>query len=153
MKASVGFIFFMLFLAGIALVNLRGMKNRSDATIMAAPELANSAWRATHIGEMRLPDDTTVSIHFKDESALAGHAGCNRYFGNYDLQDGIFNISSVGTTRMACPEPAASFELAFLAAIQNARSLARTDSRMAMRDESGVVVLRLIADERAVSEP
>ena len=38
MKAAYGFIFFMLFLAGIAFVNLRGMQDAEESRITAAEQ-------------------------------------------------------------------------------------------------------------------
>lgn len=148
MKAAIGFIFFMLFLAGLAFVNLSNMGNQSDTNVMAATELAETAWRSTHIGEMRLQDDAEINIRFDLGNNVAGNSGCNRFFGQYALTDGKFEMGPLGSTRMACPEPANSFELSFLQALKQARSVTRTDSRLVMRDGEGVVVARFIATER-----
>ncbi|ODA35281.1 heat-shock protein HslJ [Veronia pacifica] len=33
-----------------------------------------------------------------------GNGGCNRYFGQAELQDGMFRVQSMASTMMACPE-------------------------------------------------
>lgn len=147
MKASIGFIFFMLFLAGLAFVNLKGMKNPSDTAISTAADLAGTAWRATHIGEMRLQDDAKIVVQFDADNSIAGDSGCNRFFGDYELVDGLLKIGLLGSTRMACPEPANSFEISFLQALGEARTVSRVDSRLVMRDSNGKIVTRFITTE------
>ena len=144
MKASVGFIFFMLFLAGLAFVNLKGMKDQSDSVITANADLAGTAWRATHIGEMRLSDDSEIFVQFNADNSIAGNSGCNRYFGDYNVLDGALEIGLLGSTKMACPEPANSFEISFMQALGEARSVARVDSRLVMRDSKDIIVTRLV---------
>ena len=149
MKASIGFIFFMLFLAGLAFVNLTNMKNQSDTPLTLLADLADSAWRPTHIGEMRLDDESKMVIQFNADHSVTGHSGCNRFFGEFSLIDGIIEIGPLESTRMACPEPANSFEISFLQALHETRSLIRADSRLSMRDDSGSTVARFVATERS----
>lgn len=148
MKASIGFIFFMLFLAGLAFVNLKGMKDQSDNAVTSVSDIADTAWRPTHIGEMRLQDDSRMIVQFNSNNSIVGHSGCNRFFGDYTFVDGSLDIGPLGSTRMACPEPVNSFEISFLEALQSARTLSRTESGLAMRDDKGDVVARYIATER-----
>jgi len=117
MKATVAFIFFMLFLAGIAFVNLRGMKNAEDTTVTSADQLMDVAWRPTHIGEMPLDEDTAMILQFSPAGQAGGHAGCNRFTGNYALTTGKLIFGPIAATRMACPEPANSLEFSFLEAL------------------------------------
>ena len=147
MKASIGFIFFMLFLAGLAFVNLSNMNSQSDSTITAATELAETAWQSTHIGEMRLDENAGINIQFNSDNSVVGYSGCNRFSGDYYVTDGTFEIGPLAATRMACPEPANSFEMAFLQALGQARIVARVDSRLVMRDGEGITVARFVATE------
>jgi heat shock protein HslJ len=151
MKASAGFIFFMLFLAGIALVNLKGLEKQSDATVESAPQIAGSAWRPTHIGDMRLEDKSEMSLLFISENQISGYSGCNRFSGKYGLKDGTLEIGPLASTRMSCPEPDNSFELSFLESLQLARSISRTEKRLTMRDDKGAIVARFVATEPAAS--
>lgn len=144
MKASVGFIFFMLFLAGLALVNLKGLENRSDTNIASAAEIVGSAWQPTHIGEMRLEKETPMFLKFDTDERVTGFSGCNRFFGTFRLVDGALEFGPLGSTSKACPEPENSFELSFLAALQSARSLSSSDDRLTMYDEKAVAVVRYI---------
>jgi len=52
-----------------------------------------------------------------------GFSGCNRYMGNYRLQDGKLSISLGGSTRMACAsQERGQLEQAYLQALADIRS-------------------------------
>ena len=148
MKATVAFMFFMLFLAGIALVNLQGMQDKDDATVTSIDQLTDMAWRPTHIGEMALDDDTQMFLQFNADGQAIGHAGCNRFFGSFELVETKLRFGPIGSTRMSCPEPAGSFEISFLEALDATQSAARVDSRLALRNEDGQSVLRFTSIDR-----
>lgn len=151
MKASVAFIFFMLFLAGIAFVNLRGMQENAVTAVESLDQLTHSAWRPDRLGEMRLDDATDMYVQFESDGQLGGHAGCNRFFGSYDFVDGTIEIGPLGATRMACPEPAMSFEISFLDALQSAKTLTAANNRLEFRNDQGDMVLRTVSIERRPS--
>jgi len=148
MKASVAFIFFMLFLAGLAFVNLRGMQDQADSVVTSELELISSAWRPARLGEMRLTDDTEMYLQFGADGKVTGHGGCNRFFGDYELTGEALKIGPLGATRMACPEPAMSFEISFLEAIQTAVAAASTADHLALKNDKGDIVVRLVGIER-----
>ncbi len=152
MKAAVGFIFFMLFLAGLAFVNLRGMGNNSAVEVSAASDIAGLHWRPTHIGEMVLPADNPMFVQFEPDGSLHGDTGCNRFFGQYEIAADLITLSPLGTTRKACAEETARFEQAFLDALQSMRGAVRKDDRLGIRDEAGTLVSRLIAVQTDADE-
>ena len=148
MKATVGFIFFMLFLAGLAFVNLKGMQDASDYEVTSADQLTDVAWRLTNLGEMNVEPDTRMSIRFEVAGKMGGDAGCNRFFGSYELTEGKLVFGPVAATRMACPEPDNSLEISFLEALSTTSTAARAESRLALKDEQGLTVLKFVAIER-----
>lgn len=152
MKASVGFIFFMLLLAGLAFVNLRSMQDRSDNSVVGTDRLVSSTWQPVRLGEMRIADDTRMFIQFEADGRAFGHSGCNRFTGQFDLNDGELNIGPLAGTRMACPEPAMSFELSFHEALDSASSASATEQFLTLNNALGDTVMRLTAIERVAAE-
>ena len=148
MKASTGFAFFLVFLAGYALVNLMNMGEEAAESIPTAEELSATAWRPSHIGEMRTDEATALHLQFEPDGKLTGYGGCNRFFGSYELAGKNIAIASLGMTRMACPEPAMSIEFAFVEALQSAATVARNESRRAVRNEDGHATARFDAIDR-----
>lgn len=50
------------------------------------------------------------NLQLSSDLGANGHAGCNRYFGQAQLNDGKLRIEKMGMTMMACPEPAMELE-------------------------------------------
>ena len=70
-----------------------------------ADGLAGSEWRPVQLGEHAVADAASLFVRFEAEGRVAGHGGCNRFFGAYQIADGRISIGPLGATRMACPEP------------------------------------------------
>ena len=148
MKASAGFAFFLLFLAGFALVNLKNLGDEVESSIPTVEFLSATAWRPSHIGEMTLADDVELYVQFETDGELAGFAGCNRFFGSYELTDGALKIGPLGSTRMACPPDVTAFEYSFIEAMQSAAIVARAETRIALKDDKGLTTVRFDAIDR-----
>jgi putative lipoprotein len=152
MKASAGFAFFLLFLAGFALVNLKNMGDEVESSIPTVETLSATAWRPSHIGEMTLADDVELYVQFETDGEIAGFAGCNRFFGSYELAESTLKIGPLGSTRMACPPDVTAFEFSFIEALQSATTVARADTRIALRDDRGLTTVRFDAIDRKESQ-
>jgi heat shock protein HslJ len=82
--------------------------------------LEGSAWRlqelpgaqSAALAQLSRP----VTVRF-ESGRLAGFAGCNNFSGGYTLDGDQLKIGPVASTQMACPEPGASIETAFHAAL------------------------------------
>lgn len=148
MKAMVGFGFFLLFLAGIALVTLRNMSEEWESSVPTAEELSANAWRPSHIGEMEVDDDSGIYVQFETDGQLGGNGGCNRFFASYRLEENKIKVNPISLTRRACPEPIMSNEKSFVQALQLATVVVGAEQRIAFRNDRGEPTLRLDAIER-----
>jgi heat shock protein HslJ len=145
MKGAFAFIFFMLFLAGIAFVNLKGAQEQPDASAATPADISIPAWRPTHLGEMRLEDNNEMFVQFEDNGQLRGHGGCNLFSGNYDLEDGSLQVGPLRSTRMACPEPAMSFEMSFMEALQTPAKASIVGNKLVLRTTRDDIAIRFTA--------
>lgn len=100
-------------------------------------------------GEMAsvLPD-ITVDIKFS-EGKLSGSAGCNRYFGGYDLaeDDQIRFTSQMGSTQMACAPQINSLEQLYLALLPQTASWKLEEGHLTLFDYAGAALLKFAAVE------
>ena len=149
MKGAFAFIFFMLFLAGIAFVNLKGAQEQPDASAATPADISIPAWRPTHLGEMRLENDSEMFIQFEEGRQLRGHGGCNRFSGSYELEDGSLQVGPLRSTRMACPEPAMSFEISFMEALQTPSNASLVGNKLFLRTAQDVISIRFTAIDQA----
>ena len=103
----------------------------------AAAELAGSEWRPTEIGNRPLPDDSGAFVRFEADGRLAGHSGCNGFFGSYRLDGNRIEIGPLGATKMACEPAVMDRETLFLRALSMARTFQRDGTRLTLWDENG----------------
>lgn len=56
--------------------------------------------------EIKLSDpNSEIFIQFNEaEKRVNGRGGCNRFFGNYEMEGHKLKFSPMGATRMACPD-------------------------------------------------
>ena len=142
MKAVVGFLFFMLFLAGFAFVMLQGRQTtRPDTSI------AGIVWRPVTISDASIPDDSGMSVRFARNGDINGNGGCNRFFGSLKRTEAGIEVGELGSTRMACPEPIMEREAAFLHAIRNTKSVLADDSGLQLLDAANGVLAELVATQ------
>jgi heat shock protein HslJ len=89
------------------------------------------------LGEHAVADTASLFVRFEAEGRVAGHGGCNRFFGSYQITDGRISIGPLGATRMACPEPDMNLETEFFQALEQARGFSRDGARLVFTDEQG----------------
>jgi len=145
MKGLAAFMFFLLFLAGLALVNLRGMQEKRLEVVSSMGDIAESAWRPTHLGDMPLDENTSMFVQFNADGSVVGFAGCNQFFGQYEVEPETIKIGALGSTRKACPEPINSLEYSFLEALQASVAAIRADNQLELRDANSASLCRFVA--------
>ena len=68
--------------------------------------LLDSAWELTAIDGRPIASDPAPTLAIDAEGRVSGDAGCNRYFGSVELEDGAARFSGLGATRRACADAA-----------------------------------------------
>jgi heat shock protein HslJ len=143
MRQTLGFLFFMLFLAGLAfamLKNLRSMESAGQDTDGNVPAtIISGAWYAQSGGS---DDEQRAFVHFQPDGKISGFAGCNRFFGTFVATDNTLEVGVLGTTRMACPDAIMRRETAFLQGIEAANGY-QIDGRLLELRQDGNASLRL----------
>jgi heat shock protein HslJ len=96
---------------------------KSSATIFAAVLLAGCSsavleqqhgYRVVSISGAPVSADTHLSLTLDNDGRVYGNAGCNHFFGSYQLQGKALSFGQLGSTRRMCPEAAMKQEKAFL---------------------------------------
>ena len=114
----------------------------SSATTGA--EFTGIDWRPTSVEGEAVPDDTDQFVRFEVDGSISGHGGCNRFFGALTNVDGSIEVGPLGATRMACPEPIMSREMAFLDAVQKTRGFDFRKENLRLLDEKGGELVALV---------
>lgn len=93
-------------------------------------ELAGTSWLATFVSSESENTAVTSSdiqaaqqtITFDQSGNINGNAGCNSYFGTFEVDGSSLSIKNLGWTEMFCGESLMAQETAYLAALEKADS-------------------------------
>lgn len=103
-------------------------------------------WRLSVLGESavpELPGGRQVQFRLDPvEHRASGFAGCNRFFGSYELSGEALGFGPLAATRMACPEGESSLEARFLDALARTRGWRIEGGELLLLD-AGTVLARL----------
>ncbi len=114
----------------------------------SAEGLAGSEWRPNQIGSNTVPPHTEQFILFKGDGKLAGHGGCNRFFGQYKISGNEIKMGPVGSTRMACAKPVMDLEIVFFTILETAKTFRRDKASLVLFGAGGKEQVRLAQTDR-----
>ncbi|MDD4820357.1 MAG: META domain-containing protein [Flavobacteriales bacterium] len=65
----------------------------------------DATYSIVSVGDFKTIEGSVPDITFAQDGRFYGTTGCNRYFGEYTVEDGNIKIAdNMGMTRMMCPE-------------------------------------------------
>jgi len=110
----------------------------------AAPHaIVGRAWRVVDIDGTRVsPGQETPQLRF-EEGRVTGTSGCNRFFGEMNIDGRSLEIGDLGSTRMMCPEPVMAIEARLLDALQATARYGLDGTLLLLEDADGNPLLRL----------
>lgn len=106
----------------LALVGCDSGPTGDDSQTAEFPSLPGTTWQIEDIDESGIVDRSMITLQFTAEGGVAGNSGCNRYFGNVELQGDQLSFSQLGNTRRACVPALMQQEQRFLVAMQSVGS-------------------------------
>ena len=146
MKGIMAFGFFLLFLAGIALVMLQGRQMPQLGASGGGADVTGIKWRPVIVGDEAIPDDSGMFIRFEVDGSIKGHGGCNGFFGSLESRKSGIGVGPLVVTRTACPGPVMSREMTFLDAIQKTGNFETAGDSMRLLDEENDALAEFVAD-------
>jgi heat shock protein HslJ len=113
----------------------------SDLGAHTAPELLNSEWILESLGpvgsEESIGAAAKITIVFGEDGRFHGSAGCNRYFGTYEVgTDHSLSTGKTGSTMMMCPDEIMDWESRYLQTLKHISSY-RTENMLLMLFHDG----------------
>ncbi|MDO9084845.1 MAG: META domain-containing protein [Anaerolineaceae bacterium] len=131
----------------------------TDGKILAvfsaqSQELAGTSWLASYVNTGE--SDGVVSssgiqaaqqtLVFDNQGKISGNAGCNNYFGTYQVEGNTLTFQEIGSTKMFCGDGLMAEESAYLAALQEAATYKITGGSLQIyaADDTTLVSLSLV---------
>ncbi|EPJ44414.1 MAG: hypothetical protein OFPII_35190 [Osedax symbiont Rs1] len=104
------------------------------------------AWRISSIDGVVIKHVGPAKMLFSAEGKVTGNNGCNKFIGSYQPVGDHLNLSSLGTTRMACGGYADTVERAFNQAVAKVEHFLVKGNELFLTNEQDVAVISLIAE-------
>lgn len=145
MKAMMGFGFFLLFLAGIALVMLQGREMARQNMPGGGASMTGIEWRPILLGGEEVAADSGMFVAFEVDGSIKGHGGCNNFFGSLQTTEGEISVGELGATRMACPPQIMDREMAFMNALQSTIQFEMGANSLQMLGADNVLLAELVS--------
>ncbi len=105
--------------------------------------ILGTAWRAVDIDGEPVADGVEITLAIDAAAAVNGRGGCNRYFGTAEIGGETIDFGALGSTRMACPDPAMSEERRYFQALEAVTAWRLVDDRLELLDHEETVRVRL----------
>lgn len=100
-------------------------------------------WTLTYANGRNVTNSSAYFEIDRDQRRFTGNTGCNRMFGNVEINDRRITFSNVGSTKMMCKLPAGSVpETAFLNLLDKAFRYAVIGNTLHVYNQNGRTVLR-----------
>ncbi len=94
---------------------------------------------------------TTITAVFSDDGRVAGSAGCNRYFAQYNITGTSLSISGIGSTKMYCTTPGVmQQETTYLASLDLVKTFTIQGNRLTVSDAKGIPMLSFVKSDLPV---
>jgi len=107
-------------------------------TAQSEAPLEGTSWRLLFYRKTQVIDGTEITATFED-GQVTGNAGCNSYFGAYQVSGLNLTTSQIGATEMYCEEPEGLWEqeVFFLETLNDAQRFEITDGRLMIYRSDG----------------
>jgi heat shock protein HslJ len=110
-------------------------------------DIRGVTWLLSDIGYKTLNNDIKTTLVFGDEDKISGNAGCNNYFGSYELYPNGIKISNIGSTRKMCSEDVMEQEMTYLDILQKANSIKFTDNKLEIDSKAEITSIKFVSEK------
>ncbi len=107
-----------------------------------AAQVYDRAWVAEELAGVPVVPGVDSSLLVAADGKVSGNAGCNSYFGSAIVSGEAMTFGNLGTTKMACQEPAMSQESRLLRALDGTRGYRVQDDALLLLDGAGTTLVR-----------
>ena len=114
-----------------------------DKGASAQPPLEGTGWKLQEVtgpNPAMMQGLTRPATLRLESGRLSGYSGCNNFSGGYRIEGDRLIVGPVASTQMACPEPGASVERAFQAALAGTLQYSIAEDALTLTAASGATL-------------
>lgn len=108
---------------------------------VTSEQLKYTQWQLSKVDGLAIPASYTASMSFIEALQVNGFAGCNKFFGEGELENSNISINKLGMTRKSCGANIDEFEQQFLQALREGAQLTIQGQQLVMQGEQTFVFI------------
>jgi heat shock protein HslJ len=121
------------------------VKRETAGTGAAVIGIEGPKWHLMEVSDPPVSPQPFIIFNATNKQT-SGFAGCNNFFGNYELNGSSLKFGPVGTTRMFCEGAAGEVEMRFMELLEQIRTWELRDGTLLLHGGSKVLA-RFTTDE------
>ncbi|MFK3861420.1 MULTISPECIES: META domain-containing protein [Pseudoalteromonas] len=107
----------------------------SSTGTVTSEQLKYTKWQLSRVDGLAIPASYSASLSFIEALQVNGFAGCNKFFGEGQLDDNHLTVNKLGMTRKSCGDKLDEFEQQFLNALKQGVPLQIQDQQLVLNGE------------------
>ncbi|MGO2374323.1 MAG: META domain-containing protein [Pseudoalteromonas prydzensis] len=107
----------------------------SSTGTVTSEQLKYTKWQLSRVDGLAIPASYSASLSFIEALQVNGFAGCNKFFGEGQLDDSHLTVNKLGMTRKSCGDELDEFEQQFLNALKQGVPLQIQDQQLVLNGE------------------
>jgi heat shock protein HslJ len=104
-------------------------------------QLKYTQWQLSQVDGLAIPATSRASMSFIEALQVNGFAGCNKFFGEGELEQGRLTVNKLGMTRKSCGAAVDKFEQQFLQALKEGATLTIQEQKLEMQGKQTFVFI------------
>lgn len=111
-------------------------------------DIRGVTWQLSDMGDKTISSSILTTIVFEDDNKISGAAGCNNYFGSYELYTNGIVISNIGSTKKMCSENIMEREMTYLEVLGKAKSIKFSDYKLEIDSTAKITSIKFIREKK-----
>ncbi|WP_372763121.1 META domain-containing protein [Pseudoalteromonas sp.] len=100
---------------------------------VTSEQLKHTQWQLSRVDGLAIPPSFNASIGFIEALQVNGFAGCNKFFGEGELDDSKLTVNKLGMTRKSCGAQLDKFEQQLLQALKQGSTVKMQNQRLLLQ--------------------
>lgn len=107
----------------------------SSTGTVTSEQLKYTKWQLSRVDGLAIPASYSASLSFIEALQVNGFAGCNKFFGEGELDESHLTVNKLGMTRKSCGEQLDEFELQLLDTLRQGAALQIKGQQLVLNGE------------------
>src|SRR5690554_7346966 len=112
-------------------------------SVVTKTDLQHHHWNLVSIDGVKIDLDLNSDLEIGEYFIINGQAGCNRYFGEAELENGVLKATQLGNTMMACIESTQKVETPVLKTLIQGAKVINKGKKLTLQGEEHTLVYEL----------